>query len=748
MTPEPPVVVQEVRVLDGPNLYFARPAVKISLDLPGYLALPRTAAVQVAERAGLRSPRPGKPHTAQRQRFVMRLAAHVTRRIVAGFGPRRLTVHTRPGSDVTTIVIAVPWRHRTWGRLSGEVVGPVLQALLSAESATSADRILADASAGIRAQAPGGPSEVGRAPVPVVSITGTNGKTTTTRLVAHISMTAGLTTAWSSTSGVVVMGETVDAGDFSGPAGARAVLATPGLQLGVLETARGGMLLRGMGVAVNDVSVVTNVTADHLGLQGIDTLDQLAEVKAIVTTVTKSDGWVVLNGEDPRVWSMHSRIHARPWAFSLDPDAPALRESVAVGGRGITVLDGEIVVLRPGSDPDRLVRIVDVPVTLSGLSRYNTANALAAAAAALGLDLPRAAVVEGLRTFAPDPVLNEGRLNVYTLPLAAGGRASVILDLAHNEAGLEALLEVARGLTAPGSRVHLGLGGTGDRPDEALEGMGEIAGKGAEHVVIAHKPKYLRGRTLDDVDTRLRTGLARGGVADVESYAHEMEGMLALVPTLGDGDVVAFMCHDQQEELRSWLAAQGAHPDDAKAIRRKVVAARGEHELEAELTELWAMTDAAQRVRSVEQLAAEHPGDPRLVFEHASALDAADDPAGALPIYQAALAGDLREPQRHRAQIQAASTLRLLGDHHRALQLLEEVSVTYPGNVAAAAFRALVLADAGRSDEAVADLVDALVDHVADDDVTAYRRSLHRYAGELRPASTHSDPASTASADV
>ena len=209
------------------------------------------------------------------------------------------------------------------------------------------------------------------------------------------------------------------------------------------------MLLRGMGVATNDVSVVTNVTADHLGLQGIDTLDQLAEVKAIVTTVTKPDGWVVLNGEDPRVWAMRHTIQAKPWAFSVDPDAPALRESITMGGRGITVLDGEIVVLTPGRDPDRLVRIVDVPVTLSGLSRYNTANALAAAAAALGLGLPRAAVVDGLRSFTPDPVLNEGRLNTYTLPLDPTGRSTVILDMAHNEAGLEALLEVARGSHGP-----------------------------------------------------------------------------------------------------------------------------------------------------------------------------------------------------------------------------------------------------------------------------------------------------------
>ena len=171
--------------------------------------------------------------------------------------------------------------------------------------------------------APDGPAPSVLTPrVPVASVTGTNGKTTTTRLMAHMCMTAGLRTAWSSTDGIVVMGETKEEGDFSGPAGARGVLETPGLEVGILETARGGMLLKGMGVTQNDVSVVTNVSADHLGLHGIDTLDQLAEVKAIVTTVTKPEGWVVLNGDDPRVWAMRHGIKAKPWAFSLDAASP------------------------------------------------------------------------------------------------------------------------------------------------------------------------------------------------------------------------------------------------------------------------------------------------------------------------------------------------------------------------------------------------------------------------------------------
>ncbi len=736
-----PVEVREVRVLDGPNLYFARPAVKVSLAVPGYLALERRYAVELAERCGLRSPRPGKPNTAQRQRFVMRFAAHVMRRVVGGVGPKRITVRTRTGSTVEEIVVAIPWRHRNWGRLAGEALGPVLAALLTDEAGTpeAVDRLVRDAAERIRAEEPGGPSPVRAAPVPVVSITGTNGKTTTTRLVAHIAMTAGRTTAWSSTSGVVVMGETVDEGDFSGPAGAREVLATPGLEVAVLETARGGMLLRGMGVAANDVSVVTNVTADHLGLQGIDTLDQLAEVKAIVTTVTKPDGWVVLNGEDPRVWGMRHTIRAKPWAFSVDPDAPALRESIAMGGRGITVLDGEIVVLNPGRDPDRLVRIVDVPVTLSGLSHYNTANALAAAAAALGLGLPHTAVVDGLRSFAPDPVLNEGRLNTYTLPLEPAGRATVILDMAHNEAGLDALLEVAGGLTAPGARVHLGLGGTGDRPDDAIQGLGEIAGKGAEHVVIAHKPRYRRGRSIDEIDQHLRIGLARVGIGEVDSYGTELEGLVAMVPTLADGDVLAFMCHDSQPAVQGWLAEHGATVDDPRTIRRKVVASRGEHELEPEIAALWAMDDDAARIAAAEELVAEHPDDPRLAFELAGAHDAAGDPATAIGLYEKALAGGLREPYRHRAQVQSASTLRNLGEPERALALLDEVEVTYPDNAAVAAFRALVLVDLGRPDAAVADLVDSLVDHAADEDTAAYRRSLHGYAARLRAAAATSD---------
>src|SRR6185436_8843419 len=156
--------------------------------------------------------------------------------------------------------------------------------------------------------------------VPVVAVTGTNGKTTTSRMIAHIARTGGQVVGWSNTDGIYLDGELVEAGDYSGPSGAGRVLALPGVEFAVTETARGGILLKGIGVTRNDVSVVTNVSADHLGLHGIDTLDQLAEVKSVVPRVTRRRGWAVLNGDDPRVYAMRTVIRARPWIFSRDPN--------------------------------------------------------------------------------------------------------------------------------------------------------------------------------------------------------------------------------------------------------------------------------------------------------------------------------------------------------------------------------------------------------------------------------------------
>ncbi|HEU5241508.1 MAG TPA: Mur ligase family protein, partial [Ornithinibacter sp.] len=375
------VDTREVRLLEGPNLYFPRPAVKVTLALTGYLAAPADDVQAVCRAVGPRGGRPGAPGSEQRQQVLVRVVERVARALATAAGTRRLGVRTRPASENDVVVCAFVWRHRGRAEALGEAIGPTLVDLLAGVPLADAVR---ERAAAVAAAPLGDAPRLITPRIPVASVTGTNGKTTTTRLLAHICMTAGLTTGWSSTDGVVVQGRMVEPGDYSGPAGARAVLEAPGVQVGILETARGGMLLRGMGVSHNDVSVVTNVSADHLGMHGIDTVDQLAEVKAIVTRVTRPRGWVVLNGEDPRVWAMRAGIRARPWVFTADASAPAVRESLGAGGRAMTVLDGHLTVLTPEAAPDRLVRVVDLPMALSGLSHHNVLNALAGAAAALG----------------------------------------------------------------------------------------------------------------------------------------------------------------------------------------------------------------------------------------------------------------------------------------------------------------------------------------------------------------------------
>ncbi|HSV40376.1 MAG TPA: Mur ligase family protein [Nocardioidaceae bacterium] len=551
----------ELRVLEGPNLYFPRAAVKLTLDLSRLAELPSDRALRLANRIGLTRVRTGEPGTGFRQRFAVRAVERLVRQISTEAGTTRLAVRVRTTSDVDRIVVAYPWRHRGRAEALGHAVAGVLDALgnddIESQISQAADLV--------RGADPGGRPTTLKPRVPIVAITGTNGKTTTSRMVAHIARTNGLHVGWSSTDGIYVDGVLVEAGDYSGPSGAGRVLAHREVQLAVTETARGGILLKGIGIASNDVSVVTNVTADHLGLHGIDTVDQLAEVKGVVAQITKPSGWAVLNADDPRVYAMRQRIKARPWVFSRDPDSPNLRATLTDGGRATTVIDGWLCVVQPGTDPDPLIEVADIPMTLAGLSRFNVENALAAASAALAVGLPRDVVVEGLRTFRPDPTHNPGRMNFFTLR-----DVSVVMDLAHNEAGLEALLEIMNGVRGPGSRIMLGLAAVGDRTDELIESLAEVAARDTDVLVIAHKKGYMRGRSAEDLETHFHAGAARVGVHQLASYPTEVDAMAALVAQAKPGDVVGLMCHDDRQGCYDWLAEQGATVDDPDTLREKV----------------------------------------------------------------------------------------------------------------------------------------------------------------------------------
>jgi cyanophycin synthetase len=559
----------ELRLLDGPNLYFPRPAAKVTLDLTELLGLQVAAARDLGAELGLGNTRPGAAGSVFRQRFAIRLVTQLVRRLASAGGATRLAVRTRTGQAVNELVVAYPWRNAGRAEGLGYGIARVLDAVSAGPRAVT-EMIIVEGAA-LAAAPLGSAPQLIKPQIPVVAITGTNGKTTTARMIGHIAQRAGRLVGWSSTDGVYVDGRLVEAGDFSGPSGAGRVLRHPGVELAVTETARGGILRRGVGVAYNDVSVVTNISADHLGLGGIDTLDQLAEVKAVITKITKADGWCVLNADDPRTFAMRLGTKAHIWVFTRDPDSPTGRSVLSERGRMTTLLGGWVCVLTRGADPLQVVEVIDVPMTLAGLSRVNVENVLAVTSATLALGFSVEQVADGLRSFDPNEK-NPGRMNVWTVPIASG-TISVVIDLAHNEAGLEALLEIMTGIRPPGGRLLLGVGTAGDRGDDVFVRLGEIAALGADVVEIVHKRDYLRGRSMAEINELIAEGAAHAGMTIQQAHSSELAGLVSLVDQAHNEDVVAIMTHQDREELDRWLLDHQATRDDPAALRAKVLRA-------------------------------------------------------------------------------------------------------------------------------------------------------------------------------
>jgi cyanophycin synthetase len=549
----------ELRVLDGPNLYFPRPAVKVTLGVAGWLAAPAERVESAMERAGAAG-RAGKPGSDLRRRTIARLAGRLTWRLARASGVR-LAVRARPGPEPDQVVVAFPWRRRKAAEALGAEVAPLLHEV---GSRRSVERMLVEAGERLRAAEAGDEPVVTDPDRPVISVTGTNGKTTIVRLLAHIVRTAGKTVAYSSTDGVFRgEGELVEEGDYSGFGGAATALAQEP-DVAVLETARGGILLRGIGVLHNDVAVVTNVSEDHLDLHGIHTLDQLAEVKATITRITRPEGWDVLNADDPRVLSMRRGATGRSWLCSLDPWHPAIRDALAEGGRATVPLDGAMTVLE-GSRSHPLVPLLDVPVTISGISRHNVMNAMQAASAALALGLPERAVTKGLKTFVMDPERNPGRANLFELD----GRV-VVVDYAHNEAGMIGLTEILGGLRKAGREIWIVICAAGDRTDKILHDYAYRAARGTDHVAIAELLRYLRGREREVVIERLSAGARDGGAVELDVYADELSGLRGVLSRSRRGDVIGVTALGMRPEVFAWLEEAGATRMTPARVRQRV----------------------------------------------------------------------------------------------------------------------------------------------------------------------------------
>jgi cyanophycin synthetase len=561
------VTIVELRVLDGPNLYFTQPAIKLTLDVAPWLALPAERAQLLVKRAGFTPvATPGAPNSDQRRRFIARFAVHLTRLLADATGTQ-LAIRGRAGPGLEQIVIAFVWRRQRAAEAFARELGPLLE--VSLDGRRSVERAIAAATDRLDGVEPGPAPTVLRPTIPIIAVTGTNGKTTTVRVIARLARTAGHTVAYTTTDGVYRDDELVESGDYSGFSGAAMALAQPGIDLAVLETARGGILLRGMGTDHNDVAVVTNVTEDHLDQYGIRTLDQLAEVKASITRITRPQGWDVLNADDPRVLAMRRQAAGQPWLFSLDADHPAIRTTLAEGGRAISVLDRALVVMTSRRQAHRLLPVEEVPMTLAGISSHNLSNAMGAAAAALGAGIPEGAVIEGLRSFVLDPERNPGRANLFEVD----GRV-VVIDYAHNEDGMRGLIEICRGLRAPQAQIFLAFGSAGDRTNAILHRLGYTAARGPDRVAIAQLHHYLRGRDPQDLVKRLQAGLADGGKPQAAVFQNELEALESMLNASAPNDVIAITALGQRSEVFQYLRDRGGVSVAPQRIRELVQRSR------------------------------------------------------------------------------------------------------------------------------------------------------------------------------
>jgi UDP-N-acetylmuramyl tripeptide synthase len=397
--------------------------------------------------------------------------------------------------------------------------------------------------------------------VPTALVTGSNGKTTTVRLLAAIATAAGLRPGFCCTEGVFVGGTAVESGDYSGPDGARRVLRAADVEAAILETARGGILRRGLAAARADVAVVTNISPDHLGEYGVDGAADLAETKLVVAHALPPRGTLVLNADDATLAAVAPRLAhvrvARQALFALDYDHPRLADLRARGGATCGVRAGALWLSSDGVEHP-LGALGALPLAVAGAAPYNVLNLAAAALAATALGLPLGATRRTLGAFGARADDNPGRLERWS---HAG--ATVIIDYAHNPDGLHAVLEVARAL-AP-RRLALLLGQAGNRDDAAIADLARTAARFApDRIVIKELPLMLRGRAAGEVPALLERVLVEAGVpaASVAFEADEARAALDLIDTAQPGDVIVLPIHTKavREMLRERLRPAAPRP--------------------------------------------------------------------------------------------------------------------------------------------------------------------------------------------
>jgi cyanophycin synthetase len=367
--------------------------------------------------------------------------------------------------------------------------------------------------------------------IPVAAVTGTNGKTTTVRLISHLLRQKGLTVGMTCTDGIYLNHRRIDTGDCSGPKSARMVLANPQVDAAVLETARGGILREGLGFDRCDVAVVTNIASgDHLGMADIHTPEQIAVVKRCIVEVLQPDGWAVLNATDPLVAAMSEKNKGRTLFFAIDPAHPVMAAHRASGGATAFVRNGQIVITQ-GADETVLAELSKVPLTMAGKLGFQVENVLAAGAAAWCLGLTVDQIRSGLSNFISSPRVTPGRFNVLQRQ-----EQTIIVDYGHNQAALEALVQTLPAFTHE-KRVIM-YTAAGDRRDIDIIEQAKII---ADHfdTIIVYEDQCTRGRADGEVIRLMREGFAQGSrLQTILETRGEFKAIDLALQTLGPKDLV------------------------------------------------------------------------------------------------------------------------------------------------------------------------------------------------------------------
>ena len=372
--------------------------------------------------------------------------------------------------------------------------------------------------------------------IPIIAITGTNGKTTTTRLVAHIAKAAGYKVGYTTSDGVYIQNQMMMKGDCTGPASAHFVLKDPTVDFAVLESARGGILRSGLAYRHCDIAIVTNVAADHMGLGGIDSLAQMAKVKSVVPETVYKHGYAILNADDDLVYDMRKQLKCNVALFSMDENNPRIIKHCKSGGLA-SVFENGFVTIMKGTWKIRVEKVANIPITYGGKALHNVMNTLPAILATyLYRNIKVADIKLALETFIPSATQTPGRLNMFQFK-----HFKFLADFAHNPAGLQLLCDFV-GKMDGSPKVGI-ISGTGDRRDEDIRELGEISAKYFDEIII-RQDKHLRGRTAENIVELLIEGIntVKDKEIPVTVILNEKEAIMHAYNMAKPGSLITIMC--------------------------------------------------------------------------------------------------------------------------------------------------------------------------------------------------------------